>query len=73
MSLQETCLSGQELRKNLNIFRKTRHFGAFSGWRSACSEKVIFIVYNFYEKCLNRSSFTILQGRKAPKECDPFF
>jgi hypothetical protein len=61
-SLQETCLSGQDQWKNPNTFRDAREFRVTARWTVMTTEKLIFIVYNFFEKCLNRSSL-VSHGR----------
>ncbi len=66
MILQETCLMGQ--------FVDGRHFKGMGRGGFALGEKddaddeknVVFIVYNFYEKCLNQS---LAAAFRAPNRC----
>ncbi|WP_409318898.1 hypothetical protein [Pseudomonas sp. KCJK9016] len=70
MKLQETCLTSQLMVQGFNecvvhgqIPDKSRDGG---GER----KNVVFIVYNFFEKCLNQS---LAAAFRAPKRCGLLF
>ncbi|TFH81544.1 hypothetical protein E4J90_08120 [Pseudomonas kribbensis] len=70
VNLQETCLTSQLMVQGFNeclvigqIPGKTRDGGVER-------KNVVFIVYNFFEKCLNQS---LAAAFRAPKRCGLLF
>ncbi|APV38095.1 hypothetical protein PFAS1_01605 [Pseudomonas frederiksbergensis] len=70
MLLQETCLTGQLIDE--------RSFGSMAQWQiqrqflndGDGGKYVVFIVYNFFEKCLNQS---LAATFRAPNRCGLLF
>jgi hypothetical protein len=70
MLLQETCLIGQlidERSFDLMVRRQIR-YESKNGGHSA--KNLVFIVYNFFEKCLNQS---LAAAFRAPNRCGLLF
>ena len=66
MILQETCLNGQLMDKR-SADRLVRGVIRRKSVDGVGREKnVVFIVYNFFEKCLNQSLAAMF---RAPKRC----
>jgi len=70
MSLQEICLIGQLMMPRFS----DRTLWPVIGWKYADDavggKNVVFIVYNFFEKCLNQS---LAAAFRAPKRCGLLF
>jgi hypothetical protein len=70
VNLQETCLTSQLMVQGFN---ECLVIGQIPGkWRDDGGERknVVFIVYNFFEKCLNQS---LAAAFRAPKRCGLLF
>jgi len=70
VNLQETCLTSQLVDGGFNECKvegqTTGKFKDGGGGR----KNVVFIVYNFFEKCLNQS---LAAAFRAPKRCGLLF
>ncbi|KPG98730.1 hypothetical protein AEQ67_15525 [Pseudomonas sp. RIT-PI-q] len=66
MNLQETCLTGQLMVAGFNQWAVCWEFTGESTDGKGRHKNVVFIVYNFFEKCLNQSLAAVF---RAPKRC----
>jgi len=65
-SLQETCLTGQLMNGRFNVQALCLPIGDKSPDGGAEAKNVVFIVYNFFQKCLNQS---LAAAFRAPNRC----
>jgi hypothetical protein len=68
--LQETCLTGQLMIAGFKGYKVSQEIGGISIDGAASRKNVVFIVYNFLEKCLNQS---LAAAFRAPKRCGLLF
>jgi hypothetical protein len=65
-SLQETCLTSQLMNRRFNNQALWLQIGDKGPDGGGEAKNVIFIVYNFFEKCLNQS---LAAAFRAPNRC----
>ncbi|WP_155740662.1 hypothetical protein [Pseudomonas fluorescens] len=70
MSLQETCLTSQLMDRRFNAQALAWQIGAKVPNGGGELKNVVFIVYNFFEKCLNQS---LAATFRAPNRCGLLF
>ncbi|MFJ3369827.1 hypothetical protein [Pseudomonas sp. NPDC086251] len=70
MNLQETCLTGQLMVAGFNHWAVCWEIAGESVDGKGGQKNVVFIVYNFFEKCLNQS---LAAAFRAPKRCGLLF
>jgi len=70
VSLQEICLTGQLLLEGLIGCAVRREIGGKYAGGGGNLKNVVFIVYNFFEKCLNQS---LAAAFRAPNRCGLLF
>ena len=70
MLLQETCLVGQLIDERSFDHKVRRQIQCESSSGGEGAKKLVFIVYNFLEKCLNQS---LAAAFRAPNRCGLLF
>ncbi|MFJ2691060.1 hypothetical protein [Pseudomonas sp. NPDC087336] len=70
MHLQEICLTGQLMIVSASGCEDPQEIGVISIVGAASRKNVVFIVYNFFEKCLNQS---LAAAFRAPNRCGLLF
>jgi hypothetical protein len=70
MNLQETCLTSQLMAAGFNQSAVRWEITRESVDGKGGHKNVVFIVYNFFEKCLNQS---LAAAFRAPKRCGLLF
>ena len=70
MSLQEICLTGQLLIEGFIGCAVWPEIDAKCAGGGGYGKNVVFIVYNFFEKCLNQS---LAAAFRAPNRCGLLF
>ncbi|TNB92271.1 hypothetical protein FHG55_23250 [Pseudomonas jessenii] len=70
VSLQETCLISQLMDRRFNSQALGGHIKGKHPNGGGDAKNVVFIVYNFFEKCLNQS---LAATFRAPNRCGLLF
>lgn len=70
MSLQETCLTRQLMAVEFSQLAPCRQISSKSPDGGDGRKNVVFIVYNFFQKCLNQS---LAAAFRAPNWCGLLF
>ncbi|WP_032831460.1 hypothetical protein [Pseudomonas sp. GM78] len=70
MHLQEICLTGQLMIVGFRGGKVSREIGGIFIVGAVSRKNVVFIVYNFFEKCLNQS---LAAAFRAPNRCGLLF
>jgi hypothetical protein len=70
VNLQETCLTSQLMVQGFNECMVIGQIPGKSQDGGGERKNVVFIVYNFFEKCLNQS---LAAAFRAPKRCGLLF
>jgi len=68
--VQEICLIGQLTARKQRKRKDRWKIDGKSLWAGGVGRNVVFIVYNFFEKCLNQS---LAAAFRAPNRCGLLF